>query len=432
MSFIGIDFGTSNSLVAFKRDNKLELLELSGQKSIPSALFFPTDSSSTNQSSSRNKENFYIGKEAIEQKFNEDEDGRILFSFKGLLADATFDKTIIHGFGEYTAEKLCGAFLKKIKERSEEYFKIKINGAVLGRPVEFSEQAIARLKQAATIAGFKEIYFQLEPKAAGLNYEQSLSAKDGEKIVFVCDFGGGTSDYAVLSLSAENKNKLVRKDDILAVGGIYKAGDSLNSDVITKGMGQHFGKGAKWGEKNLTIPHGWINALGNWKRLPFLRNEKIAGLLNYVDPYRSKDLQRLVTLVNENLGYYLHTEIDKAKITLPSKETAKINIKRLDLYENLLRENFEELISETIEEIQQEIPKTLNRAGLTADKISTVIMTGGSSLVPALQRAVAEIFDASKIKSVDPFNSVVGGLAIDMERRASCPEFNRRTARLLE
>ena len=89
--------------------------------------------------------------------------------------------------------------------------------------------------------------------------------------------------------------------------------------------------------------------------------------------------------------------------------------KRLDLYENLLRENFEELISETIEEIQQEIPKTLNRAGLTADNISTVIMTGGSSLVPALQRTVAEIFDASKIKSVDPFNSVVGGLAIEME-----------------
>ena len=129
-------------------------------------------------------------------------------------------------------------------------------------------------------------------------------------------------------------------------------------------------------------------------------------------------------MVNENLGYYLHTEIDKAKITLSSKETAKINIKRLDLYENLLRDNFEELICETIEEIKQEIPKTLNRAGLTVDKISTVIMTGGSSLVPALQRAVAEIFDASKIKSVDPFNSVVGGLAIDMERRAP--------ARLLE
>lgn len=415
MNFIGIDFGTSNSLAALSQGAKIETLEYQGQRSIPTVLFFPATKTKFGQ---RNQP-YFIGREAIAQRFDEHEAGRLLFSFKGLLADDSFEKTTIHGHGEFSAEKLCGVFLKKMKDAAEAQFGREFLGVVLGRPVEFSERAVRKLQQAAHIAGFRNISTQLEPIAAGLKFERSLRPSDGEKLVFISDIGGGTTDYAILRLSTARSHVLDRKDDILAVGGVYKAGDYLNSDILRKGLAERFGKGARWGEKQLEVPGHWIHALGDWKTLPFLRNEQIGSLVPYTEGPRKKDVSRMATLVQQNLGYQLHSEIDRAKITLSSSNCADVLVNALDLSEQITKKQFETLTQETVKEMQREIHATLQRAGLGPERISAVLMTGGSSLVPALQKMLTDVFDPGVIVPVDPFNSVVSGLAIEAEKHAN-------------
>lgn len=412
MNYIGIDFGTTNSLAAIRNNGMTEILEFQGYKSTPTVLFFPDQKHWT----SKYEQPYYVGHNAIERRFIDGESGRLLFSFKGLLADKTFDSTIIQGYGQFTAEKLCGFFLKKMKTAAESFFEKEFSGVVLGRPVEFSELAVNRLEEAARVAGFKNIRFQLEPIAAGLNFEQSLKIEDGEKLVFICDIGGGTTDYSILRISSKRSQSHDRTNDVLSIGGIYKAGDTLNSDIVVKGLAEKFGKGAKWGEKQLDIPSHLIHALGNWKTISFLRREQIGSMANYTEPHRRKDVERLSTLVHHNLGYMLHSEVDKAKIQLSSNDHTEIRVPDLDLSQQITKETFEKLISKTVDEIKVEIFATLGKAKVTPNDISTVIMTGGSSLVPALQQMAHEIFDPHKIINVNPFDSVVGGLALEAEK----------------
>ncbi len=413
MDILGIDFGTSNSLAAVMRNDSLKLVEFDGQKSAPTVLFFPAISLLK-----RSNRNYEFGRRAIEAKYEEDDIGRLIFSFKGLLADESFDGTVIPIYGTFTAEKFCSYFLKKVKETAENQFQTEFKAVVLGRPVEFDQLATNRLKNAAEMAGFEEIHFQLEPIAAAMSYERTLLDSDGIKTILVCDIGGGTSDYAILRLSKDHSLSNDRGADILATGGVYKAGESFNSQIVVEHLAERFGKGAKWGYKEHDFPIHWIRSLGNWKTLPFLRQDNVGSLVAHTEESRQQDVKRLADLVNHNWGYQLYTHVDASKIELSKQSETEINFRAIDLAEKLSRDQFENLISPILELMEFEIFNTLERANLKPVDIDKVILTGGSSLTPAVQEQVVNIFGESKIVPIDAFNSVVAGLALEAEKYA--------------
>ena len=132
----------------------------------------------------------------------------------------------------------------------------------MGRPVHFRDndpsgdaQAQAELEKIARSVGFKHVAFQYEPIAAAFAHEQNLSS---EKLAFVVDIGGGTSDFTVIRLSPTRKLKLDRSDDVLANTGVRIGGNDFDKDLSLKSFMPCFGLGSEYrsGDKNIKIPFG--------------------------------------------------------------------------------------------------------------------------------------------------------------------------------
>ncbi len=216
MKYIGIDFGTSNSLACLAENNQIKFVDYpDGNISNPTILYFPEKS-----------RHFYIGNDAVARYLtNLEEDGRggrLMLSIKTLLPDEKFDYTTVVGFGRVTASDLVTRFLMTLKRMAERQFDRTFDGVVLGRPAEFSEIAVSRLKEAAQKAGFKEVVFRFEPVAAAMAYEMTATK---DELICVIDIGGGTSDICVVETSPARALLPDRLSDIKAVGGVYEAGD---------------------------------------------------------------------------------------------------------------------------------------------------------------------------------------------------------------
>ena len=405
MKYIGIDFGTSNSLACLAVNDKIEFVNYpDGAVSNPTILYFPAKS-----------KQIHIGNDAVERYLVNVEDGgaggRLMLSIKTLLPDARFDYTLVAGHGRLSAEDLTAKFLTVLKMSAERQFERKFDGAVLGRPVDFSELAVERLEKAARLAGFKAVVFRLEPAAAALAYEMTA---ERDELVCVVDIGGGTSDVCVIETSPARSALADRRGDIKAVGGVYEAGDELNSSIMKYKLATRFGAGSTYQSlgKTLPFPAHIINKLARWHRINLLNNGGDKTTINSIAPYsnRPADVERLSSLVENQYGFELFRAIDTAKKHLSNSNAATIKFEPLDLNERLNINEFEKMITATASKIENSIRDTLAAASAAPKDISRVILTGGTSQVPLLSRAVVRIFGADKILRPDYFSSVATGL----------------------
>ncbi len=148
-----------------------------------------------------------------------DAPGRLLHSLKGPLA-STYEGTTLFG-KHYSLEALIAEFLSRLRFRIEQATGETVTRAVLGRPVNFANahspednaKAEARLRDAATLAGFTDVMFEMEPIAAGLSYGAHHTMRAGDHAL-VFDFGGGTLDVAIIRVEAGNQQR------VLATGGV--------------------------------------------------------------------------------------------------------------------------------------------------------------------------------------------------------------------
>jgi hypothetical chaperone protein len=235
MNYIGIDFGTSNSLASLYRNGRIEFVKFpDGNFSNPTILYFPTKSKQHS-----------IGNDAVYRYLSHLEEnldaGRLMLSIKTLLPEANFDYTTVVGFGNQRAEDLAARFIGVLKQYAEAQFGVEFEGAVLGRPVNFSALAVERLERAARQAGFKEVVFWLEPVAAALAHEITTAA---DELVCVVDLGGGTSDVCVIETSPQRSLRADRERDVKAVSGVNQAGDELNSRIMRQKLAPKFGAGS--------------------------------------------------------------------------------------------------------------------------------------------------------------------------------------------
>lgn len=409
----GIDFGTSNSAVAIiHEDGKSEVLKIDGKQTVPSLIFFPDSELGK----------YYIGYEAIAKYLDSGMKGRFIQSIKSVLPSDLFTGTNISGFGVLTSEDLVAMILKYLKEKADALSGADTKSVVIGRPARFSEKpkldelAEERLKAAAIKAGFTNISFQLEPIAAALHYESTLTK---EELVLVADIGGGTSDFTIMKLSPDKRDKTNRKEDILASGGIYIGGDSFNSDIMRWKLLKYFGFGSEiktMSGKILPFPSDLLSQICRWQDVSFIKNRETEILLNsiYYESTNKEAVTRLQTLIGEDLSYLLFQEIEKAKIGLSSLEQMPIifNESKINIDETIIRPEFEELIDDRLKRINDSVEEIIKSAGVSNQAIDAVFITGGSSLIPAVRDIFANKFGEEKIVSSDSFTSVASGLAL--------------------
>ena len=410
----GLDFGTTNSALSIYRNGRVEVVDIDEFNStgslMRSVLYFNED------------QEVFAGQEAISNYVSEGAAGRFMQSIKTFLPNRSFESTEVFG-KKYGIDDLVAIVLKKIKARGEAYVGCPVDSVILGRPVVFSEDpakdALAqdRLEKAARKAGFMHIFFQLEPVAAALSYEDSLPA-GAERVVLIGDFGGGTSDFTVIRVKGGAFGRSDRRSDVLSVGGVYTAGDRFDSQIMWEKIAKYFGRGVKYkgmGKDELfDIPHSIIYTLCQWHRIPLLRTRKTREQIRLIKNAATdrQRIENLEHLIGDNYGFFLFQSIEKAKCELSQLDLAKVSFRERDLSisEEITREEFESINTDNLAQIAGCIDEVVAKSGVPHGKIDTVFLTGGTSRIPFIRRLFEQRFGADKLEHRDAFTSVVHGL----------------------
>lgn len=418
MERFGLDFGTTNSSLAWARsDGTVELCHVDPPAIDPnvlrSLLYFSIE-----------RRGFVVGHDAITEYLAEDMQGRMMQSIKTFLADDSFEQTFVYD-RYFTLEDLIAVVFRHVRGVIHQLTREEV-ALVIGRPAVFvdrpEKEAIAqtRLRRAAQLAGFFEIEFQYEPIAAGLAYEMSLRAPE---IALIADFGGGTSDFTVMRLGSGGRGD--RRDDILATGGVQIAGDSFSAAIMEHKLTKYFGAGATYRSmegRDLPFPSQLLARLSRWHHVAFLRGRETREQLRRLQDSCSRPaaVQALADLIEGNSAFYLFQAIEAAKSALSTAERTVIDFRRDDISisEPITRTEFEALIAPDQERIRACMHAVLQQAGITVGDVQAVFMTGGTAQIPAIRRMFEAELGAEKIKSQDYLTSVAVGLGVCARRAA--------------
>ena len=413
MNYYAIDFGTSNSLITFISESK-EVTPIPMEEDnnfILRSLIFTMD-----------QNNWFFGERAIKEYTENDGEGRFLRSLKKFLADPNFSGTEIHN-KKYSIEDMIAVFLREMKRRADLFTKMDIKNVIMGRPAKYSlnpehdQLAEDRMRRACEIAGFENIHFCPEPLAAGLDFDKNNREK---KIVLIADFGGGTSDFTLMQLHEGQYSQ----DDILGLSGVYKAGDSLDGEMMLKFISKHFG--AKFhfqlpmSDKTLTFPRALLKKICSPAHITHLREKETWNYLKTIHPFAKdekskKQLQQLFALVEWQLGYTLFQKIEDTKIAICSQpnENYLFNFSHvdIDIQEEIKKDEYNQAMSVVVEDILSAMLEVFTQSGVTPEQVDEVVLTGGTAQFTQIQKRLIEIFGKEKLVEHDIYQSVVGGLS---------------------
>jgi hypothetical chaperone protein len=405
---VGIDFGTTNSVAAILRaDGSAETVRFGTQDVFRSVLCFWTE-----QVGVSTRLRHEAGPAAIEAYLDDPLDARLIMSMKSYLAQASFQETRIFG-RRFTLEAMIATFLRALLEAGG----IDPAGAriVAGRPVkfagEFADDALGarRLAAAFAEAGMPAPRIALEPEGAGWRFARRL---DRPATVLIGDFGGGTSDFSVLRFTPG------RPVESLGHAGVGIAGDVFDFRIIDKVVSPRLGKGGlyKVMGKELPVPPEYFLAFARWHRLSLMRNPKTLREIGEiaraaVHPWR---LRALLSLIEDEMGYRLYQTVSGVKADLSRAESAVLRFrhKELDIEEEISRVEFEGWIAGDLAQFGAAVDQALGEAGVAAEAVDHVFLTGGTSFVPAVRALFTERFGAERVALGGEFVSVAEGLAL--------------------
>jgi hypothetical chaperone protein len=413
MNYYAIDFGTSNSLINFISD-KNEIIQVPMEADgsfILRSLIFTMDQKS-----------WFFGNNAIKEYSENDGEGRFLRSLKKFLADPSFKGTEIHN-KKYTIEEMIAVFLREMKRRADIFTGTKVENVIMGRPAKYSlspeldKLAEDRMRKACELAGFKTIHFCPEPLAAGLDFDKD---NEDKKIVLIADFGGGTSDFTLMQLHKGQYSQ----DDILGLSGVYKAGDSLDGEMMLKFISKHFG--AKFNFKLpmsnqiLSFPRALLKKICSPAHITHLREKEIWNYLKTIHPFATdteskRQLNQLFALVEWQLGYTIFQKIEESKIAICLDDldlhTFNFSHVEIDIREEILKEKYILAMNDTVDEIINAMLEIFVQSGVSHEQVDEVVLTGGTAQFTQIQNRLVNIFGKEKLIEHDIYQSVVGGLS---------------------
>jgi hypothetical chaperone protein len=407
---IGIDFGTTNSVVALLHaDGTVAMARhAAGDTSIDvfrSILCFWSE-----QGRGRQILRHAAGLEAITAYLDEPLDSRLIMSMKTFLAQKSFTETRIFGH-RFTLERLIGQFLAALLTQVEAPPRI-----VVGRPVrfagEFADDALgaARLRGAYAEAGLPEVTLALEPEAAGAHFAHSLTEP---ATVLIGDFGGGTSDFSVLRFEPGRFGGVTP----LGHAGVGIAGDVFDFRIIDRVIAPLLGKGDSYTimGKRLPVPPEYYSGFSRWHLLSLMRTPRtlrsIAEVMRTAEhPQR---LRHLIALIEDGLGYALYQAVSTAKAALSTAESTELRFAHRDfaIERTVTRADFEAWITGDLKRLGATVDQALAAAGVSHAAIDQVFLTGGTAFVPAVRRLFADRFGAARLSGGGEFVSVAEGLA---------------------
>jgi hypothetical chaperone protein len=411
----GVDFGTSNSTVGWLRPDARGslLLPLEEDKAtLPSVVFFNAD-----------ENEFSYGRAGLDQ-YLAGYEGRLMRSLKSLLGSGAIDGQTEVGGRALPYRGLLSQFIGELKRRAERAANTSFPHVVLGRPVHFVDDDAAAdrlaqdtLEDIARDVGFKEVAFQFEPIAAAFDYESRIAR---EELVLIVDIGGGTSDFSLVRLSPQRADRIDRRDDILANGGVHIGGTDFDKYLSLACVMPLLGLGGRLAG-DAEVPSGYYFNLATWHTINQLYTRKVWQQLQDVarEVAERERFARLLDVVEQRCGHWLALQVEGGKIALSAEETAVLDLQRLRPAERLelRRSEFDAAVGHLVESVEQTVAALLKQAGLRPADIDSVFFTGGSSGVQLLRRRIGALVPDARHVEGDLFGSIGSGLAIDAARR---------------
>ncbi|AGO12527.1 AaceriAER187Wp [[Ashbya] aceris (nom. inval.)] len=369
---VGIDLGTTYSCVAHFANDRVEIIANDqGNRTTPSYVAF-TDTerligdAAKNQAAINPSNTVFDAKRLIGRKFDDPEVANDAKHFPFKIVNKEGKPNIQVEFkGEtktFTPEEISSMVLGKMKETAEQFLGCKVNDAVVTVPAYFNDSQRQATKDAGTIAGLNVLRIINEPTAAAIAYGLDKKGKS-EHNVLIFDLGGGTFDVSLLSID----------DGIFEVKAT--AGDT------------HLG-----GED-------FDNRLVNHLAQEFKRKNK-------------KDLS-----TNQRSLRRLRTAAERAKRALSSSSQTSIEIDSLfegvDFYTSITRARFEELCSDLFRSTLDPVEKVLRDSKLDKSQIDEIVLVGGSTRIPKIQKLVSDFFNGKEPnRSINPDEAVAYGAAV--------------------
>lgn len=411
----GLDFGTSNStLSVIGPDGAPELVALEdGRPTIPSVLFFGFED-----------DRLYFGREAIGEYVAGGE-GRLMRSLKSVLGTALIGDTTRVKARTYGFLEILGFFIGEMKRRGEAVLGEEIDSVVVGRPVRFVDDDAAadaeaqnQLEQAVRAEGFAHVEFQYEPIAAARDYERQVTR---EHLALVVDLGGGTSDFSLVRVSPDRARAGERDGDILATGGVHIGGTDFDRLLAMGTVMPELGLGTMTADGKRYLPTAPYYDLSTWHRINRLYAAKPLRDLRSTrnEAEEPERVDKMIAIVEERLGHRLIGAVEEAKIALSDRVAVDFafTAREETIAVEMTAAALGELIAEAVERIAGASAETLRQAGVTADAVDCLILTGGSTQVPAVLRRLDAMFPQADVVRTDVLGSVGLGLAVEARRR---------------
>ena len=430
MTWCAIDFGTSNSGVAVPLKGagagaSLVAVE-DGQPTMPTAVFWFTDAEEAATMPGVQQAPGALPRaygRAVVRAYVEGAGGRLMRSLKSILGSALAEQATDLGEGHSVRylDTVTG-YLRHLRQLAQTACGVPLARAVLGRPVFFVDDdpkrdalAQATLEKAARAAGFAEVCFQFEPIAAALDYERGV---DREQRVLVADIGGGTSDFSLVRVGPSRRERLDRRDDILASHGVHVAGTDFDRRIELTALMPHLGLGAPGPAAHgaREVPSAIYHDLATWHLInTCYRPQRVAELRSIAGWYADATLhRRLMRVLDARLGHDLAARSEAAKIEAASAGQARIDLARVEpgLEATLGEAEALRALDADIERIVDAAEQTVRDAGIDAASVDALYFTGGSTGLAPLTRRLAAAFPQARPVHGDRLGSVASGLGV--------------------
>ena len=413
MTACGLDFGTSNTTLGLAEAGRPALMRLEGDETtIPSAIFFaPTTEAK-------------VGRAAM-SAYLDGEPGRLMRSLKSVLGTGLIDEATQVGRERVKFREVIARYLAIVKRRAEAAAGRPLDAVVHGRPVHFvdgdqqgDQRAEDTLREIALSLGFREVSFQYEPVAAALDYERGVA---GEELALIADIGGGTSDFSVIRLGPDRHAREDRAADILANEGVRVGGVDFDRRLSLGAVMPLLGYGSRMKRAELEVPSTYFHELATWSSINKLYDGRAVRQIREVrrEAARPELLDRLIRVIDDERGHGLAAEVETAKIRLSEQDEAALPLGWVEsgLEAGIRREAFERHTHALAEKIRERIARCLIAAGIAADRIDAVFLTGGSTRIPHVRQAILGAVPAARAIEGDTFGAVGAGLTIEAARR---------------
>jgi len=367
---VGIDLGTTNSLVAIVKGDTHEpiaLRETDGLTLVPSVVYFDdhggaeVGNPAKEMLVSRPERTIYSAKRLMGKSYKDISHDAGFFAYN--IIDNGTDELVKVQVGDkfYTPVELSSYILKELKKRAEHILKTNISKAVITVPAYFNDAQRQATRDAGRLAGLDVLRIVNEPTAASLAYGLGVK-KDESKTIAVYDLGGGTFDISILNIN----NGIF---EVLSTNGdTYLGGDDIDNMLVRY----------------------WQEDAGT--------SDTSLGLGTHLDKSLAQQLRVTAEQAKKHLTY--HDSFEGAVNGVPVKIT---------------RKEFEELIQPLIDRTIASCDSALKDAGLKAEQIDAVVMVGGSTRVPAVKERVRKFFGREVNDSLNPDEVVALGAAVQAD-----------------